>query len=171
MQIKACRLYRGKYYLSNMITASKQRAFIVKAVIFFTVSTLITWWFIQVCPLYNSMQQKLLSCGIAGAKWGIQILAALFLLKEKKWLFVKNIGIACLIGSVILLPYAVCAQFFTISSAGFFTGSLLLAVAAMIYVYALAVRATGAGIKWWLGWLGCLAVAILLQLTVVFNVL
>ena len=141
------------------------------AIFYFLASTAITWWFIQASPLYSSMQQKLLSCGIAGAKWSIQIIAALFFLKEKKWHFLKNIGLTCFIGSVILLPYAVLSTCYGINGNNLFIGSLLLAVAVMIFMYAMSVKNTGIKIYWWLGWMVCLAIAITLQLTVVFHVL
>jgi hypothetical protein len=141
------------------------------AVVYFLLSTLITWWFIEASPLYTSLNQKLLSCGIAGAKWGIQILAALLLLKEKKWHFIKNIGFTCLAGSLVLVPYAVLSNTQDINSTGFFTGSLLLAVAVMILLYAMSVKNAAVKIYWWLGWLFCLAIAVTLQLTVVFHVL
>jgi hypothetical protein len=153
----------------------KQRALLpagcLTATLYFILSTIITWWFIQESPLYNSMQQKMLSCGIAGAKWGIQITAAWLLLKQKKWLFIKYIGLTCFVGSLILLPYPFFARLWQINGNSFFVGSLLLSVAVMIVGYAMAVKLTGVGIKWWVGWLCCLALAISLQLTLVFNVL
>jgi hypothetical protein len=98
---------KGMFYLSGMEITNKPLTALppgcLAAAICFSVSTLVTWWFIQECPLYNSMQQKLLSCGIAGAKWGIQIIAALLLLKQKKWVFIKNIGFTCLAGCLIPL--------------------------------------------------------------------
>ncbi|MBC7934374.1 MAG: hypothetical protein H7Y86_03300 [Rhizobacter sp.] len=141
----------------------------ISAFIYFTISTIITWWFIEASPIYESTQQKLLSCSIAGAKWGIQLLAAFILLKEKKWGFIKNISIVCLMGSLLLLPYAALGWFFHINGSEFFAGSLLLTVAVMILLYAMAVRNAGVAVAWWLGWLGCLGIAILLQLTVVFQ--
>lgn len=141
------------------------------AIIYFTISTIITWWFIEASHLYESTQQKLLSCGIAGAKWSIQLIAAFIFLKEKKWDFIKNISITCLVGSVILLPYAVLAWCCGINSNNFFIGSLMLAVAVMILLYALSVRNASLNIRWWLAWLVCLAIAIFLQLSVVFNIL
>jgi len=141
------------------------------AVFYFLASTAITWWIIEASPLYTSLQQKLLSCGIAGAKWSIQIIAALFFLKETKWHFLKNIGLTCFIGSLILLPYAVLSTGFGINGNDFFVGSLLLAVAVMIFLYALGVKNAGIRIYWWLGWLACLAIAITLQLTLVFHLL
>ena len=143
---------------------------ITVAIIYFLLSTLITWWFIQASPLYTSMQQKLLSCGIAGAKWSIQIFTALIFLKERKWHFIKNISFVCLIGSLILLPYAVLSKLWGVNGNDFFVGSLVLAVAVMIFFYAVAVKNAGINIKWWLGWLLCLAIAVTLQLTIVFHV-
>ena len=141
----------------------------ITAFIYFTISTIITWWFIEASPLYETTQQKILSCSIAGAKWGIQLLAAFIFLQEKRWDFIKNISIVCLVGSLILLPFAALSWFFKINSDQFFVGSLVLAVAVMILLYAMAVRNAGVAIAWWLGWLVCLALAIGLQLTVVFN--
>lgn len=143
----------------------------VKAALYFLLSTLITWWFIIESPLYSSLQQQLLSCGIAGGKWGLQIGAALLFLNNNKWVFIQNIGRACLIGSVILLPYAVAAHFWKWNGNQFFLGSLVVSVATMIVLYAIGTKQAGASIRWWLGWLLCLAIAITLQLTVVFHVL
>ena len=144
---------------------------ILLAIIYFVLSAIITWWFVEVCPLYSSMQQKLLSTGIAGAKWSIQIAAAFFFLKNIKWGFIKNIGNTCLVGAVILLPYAIAASFLNYNSAAFFLLSLLIAVVVMIVLYFLNVRTTGVSIKWFWGWIFCLAIAITLQLTVVFSVI
>ena len=144
---------------------------IIFAIIYFLLSTLITWWFIQASPLYTSTQQKLLSCGIAGAKWSLQIITALILLKEKRWVFIKDIGLTCFIGSIILLPYAIFSSVFGINGKNFFVGSLLVAVAVMILMYAISVRHSRLSKSWWLGWLACLAIAIGLQLTIVFHVL
>ena len=75
---------------------------IVLAIIYFAISTLLTWWFVDTSTLYSGIHQKLLSTSIAGAKWALQIGAAYFLLAEKKWLFIKYIGFTCFIGSLIL---------------------------------------------------------------------
>lgn len=144
---------------------------ITLAILYFTFSTFITWWFIQTSPLYTSMQQKLLSCSIAGAKWGIQIFAAWLFLEEKKWHFIKNIAITCFTGSLILLPYAILSTGYGINNKDFFLSSLLFAVAVMILLYAMSVRNARVKIYWWLGWLACLSIAVSLQLTIVFHVL
>ncbi|MFM6926721.1 MAG: hypothetical protein ACKOU7_14530 [Ferruginibacter sp.] len=141
------------------------------ALLYFFLSTAITWWFVDVCPLYESLQQKLLSTGIAGAKWGLQIIAAYFFMAEKKWDFLKNMGATCLVGSVILLPYAIAAAVSDVYGATFFVGSLLTAVVVMIALYFLNVLKLGLPKKWFWGWICCLAIAITLQLTVVFSVI
>ena len=141
------------------------------SILYFFLSTLITWWFVDVCPLYSSLQQKLLSTGIAGAKWGLQIGAAYFFLSVKKWGFIKNIGATCLVGSFILLPYAISASFSNLNNTAFFVTSLIIAVAVMIILYFLNVKKSGLSLKWFWGWMVCLAIAITLQLTVVFSII
>ena len=144
---------------------------IYSAIIYFILSTLITWWFVAVCPLYSGLQQKLLSTGIAGAKWSLQIALAFLFLKNIKWDFIKNIGATCLVGSIILLPYALMATCSKYNSAIFFVSSLLIAVAVMIVLYYKNVKKTNVSIKWFWGWIICLAIAITLQLTVVFSII
>ena len=149
----------------------KESQKIYLALLYFSLSTGITWWFVDVCPLYSSLSQKILSTGIAGAKWSLQIAAAYFLLGNKKWDFIKNIGITCLVGSLILLPYAIAATFSSANGAAFFTTSLLIAVAVMIFLYFLSVKKLGLPKKWFWIWIFCLAIAITLQLTLVFSVI
>ncbi len=117
--------------------------------------------------LYFSQDKMLLSCAIAGAKWGIQLLAALLWLPGKKWVFIRRIGFVCLIGSCVLLPYCLAADI-RLSGHGFVL-SLILAVAVMIALYHRAVRRTTISQKWFWGWTACLATAISLQVFVVFG--
>lgn len=144
---------------------------IYAALLYFFLSTVITWWFVNVCPLYSGLPQKLLSTGIAGAKWGLQIVAAYFFLAHKKWNFLKNMGATCLVGSVILLPYAFVATFTSLNDPHFFVASLIIAVLVMIILYFLNVQKLALPKKWFWGWIFCLAIAITLQLTVVFSVI
>ena len=144
---------------------------IYRAILYFFLSTIITWWFVDVCPLYTSLEQKLLSTGIAGAKWGLQIAAAYFFLAGKKWEFIKNTGATCLAGSVVLLPYAIAASFSNTNNSSFFINSLLLAVVLMIGLYFLHIKRSGLSVKWFVGWIICLAIAIALQLTIVFSII
>jgi hypothetical protein len=139
------------------------------AAIYFLLSTIITWWFIEQGKLlYFSKNKMMLSCSIAGAKWGIQIMAALVLLKEKKWDFIKQIGIVCVVGSCILLPY--CLLPFIAAIHNSFLFSLIAAVLVMIAMYYNAVTKMQLSTKWFWGWIFCLAIAISLQLFVVFKI-
>ena len=139
-------------------------------ILYFGLSTLLTWWFVAVSPLYISQKQMLLSTCIAGGKWGIQILAAALLLSNKKWEFLKNIGFVCFLGSCMLIPYIIFGSLHWSNSSEFFIGSLLVAVMVMIVLYYKAVINSKIAIKWWYLWLGCLVIAISLQLTVVFHI-
>ena len=139
------------------------------AVLYFFLYTVITWWFIEASPLYTSTSQKILSCVIAGAKWNIQMLAAVFFLQEKKWVFLRNIGLTCLLGSVILLPYSIGSSIRKDNDGSFFIISLIVSVFAMVISYYRSVKKSKVGTHWFAGWLFCLAVAITLQLKVIFN--
>ncbi len=138
-------------------------------IIYFLLSTIITWWFIQEGKfLYISPDKMLLSCTIAGAKWGIQIIAALLYLKDKKWEFIKRIAFVCFVGSCILLPYCLFGFIQTLDKSFLF--SLIAAVLVMIALYYKSVLQLQVSTKWFWGWVGCLAIAISLQLFVVFNI-
>ncbi len=141
------------------------------AVVFFGLSTALTWAFIAVSPLYISPAQMLLSGLVAGGKWGIQIVLALALLGPRAWLFIRNIGLVCLAGSVTLMPYVAAAMLGWSAGAGVFVGSLAAAVGVIVCLYFRATRKSRVGLGWWVGWMACLLVAVTLQLTVVFNVL
>ena len=144
---------------------------IIFSVFYFFTSTIITWWFIAISPLYISNEQMLLSCGIAGGKWMIQLLAGFILLNEKRWEFIRRIGCTCFIGSVLLLPYCISSMMRLSDSATFFLGSLILSVSTMIVIYYWSVRKCRISLIWWAAWLICLAIAVTLQLTIVFHVL
>jgi len=141
------------------------------AIVYFFLSTVLTWWFVAVSPLYISEEQKYLSTAVAGGKWGIQIMLAIALLGEKRWVFIKEIGFVCLVGSCVLIPYATLSSFGLISNAPFFVGSLAAAIVAMIYLYHRATKRSEVALRWWYFWLVCLATAVSLQLTVVFQVI
>ena len=138
------------------------------AILYFLLSTTITWWFVSFSPMYISQQQMLLSTAIAGGKWAIQIVLGLVLLKDKSFRFVREIGFVCLIGSCVLLPYVLAAFLKLWDSPQFFVGSLVVSVINMVYFYFRGVKRVQVPIGWWLFWLLCLACAITLQLTVVF---
>ena len=143
---------------------------IAVAAIWFLLSTIITWWFIKSGALlyHFDTQKMILSCAVAGAKWGMQIVAAFLLLKEKRWVFIRGIAFTCFVGSCILLPYCLGALS-GIQGANGFQLSLALSVGSMLLLYYRNVRKSGVSVRWYFFWLACLAVAIGLQLTVVFH--
>ncbi len=153
-----------------MATATDTRK-IAQAVVYFFLSTAITWYFIECgSSLYHfNRDMMLLSCSIAGAKWAIQILAAFFLLKEQRWLFISNIAFTCFIGSCILISFCITSVRNLLPGNGFLI-SLIAAVAAMLVLYYYSVRSSEVSVKWYFLWVTCLAIAISLQLTVVFGV-
>lgn len=156
------------FYISIISTPNLKNKNIALAFIYFLLSTIITWWFIKEAELlYFSQHKMLLSCTVAGAKWGIQICAAFLFLKEKKWDFIKRIGFTCFIGSCILLPYCLFSFIREIDKS--FLLSLIIAVLVMIAMYYQAVLKTNISKKWFWGWVLCLAAAISLQLLVVFK--
>lgn len=138
-----------------------------RAVLYFSLSTAVTWWFIEAgAGLYASREKMMLSCAIAGGKWALQISAAFFLLGEKRWVFIWRLGEVCAGGSLVLVPYCFAAVQPWMGSTGFFL-LLLAAVALMIMLYCRAVRRTGLNAHWLWGWIFCLAIAITLQITIV----
>lgn len=139
------------------------------AFIYFALSTLLTWWFVALSPMYISPKQMILSTAIAGGKWGIQILLGLIFLERKRWPFVKEIGFVCFSGSCILLPYVGLSFLKIWDHPNFFIGSLIFAVVVMILLYRKGTMKLGLPYKWWLFWLASLGIAITLQLTMVFH--
>jgi len=144
---------------------------ILFSIFYFFAASVITWCFIAISPLYISREQMLLSCGIAGAKWMIQLIAAFFLLQDKRWEFIRRIGFTCFIGSVLLMPYCISSVLKIGDSPHFFLGSLIFSVVFMIVIYYRSVIKCKISLRWWTTWLICLATAISLQLTIVFHIL
>lgn len=111
----------------------------------------------------------ILSGCIAATKWIVQIVLAIVSLREKKWLFISRIATVCLTGSIALFVYYLPA-IIPVPVSGFtlFSSSIALSVVIMIWLYYKAVVKTNLSLKWFGMWLACLAIAITLQLTVVF---
>lgn len=144
---------------------------IILAGVCFFISTLLTWWFIEVSNLYHSQKQEILSAGIAGGKWGLQILLALIFLREKKWAFIYGISVVCMVGSIILLPYCLALISGFPDSPAFFVGSLIAAVFAMLVFYYQTVKKNEVGGQWFVFFAVALFIAVSLQLTVVFKII
>lgn len=150
---------------------SLHRKDLLAAALCFALSTLITWWFIIAGKaLYGDSRKMFLSCSIAGAKWAVQILAAFVFLSNRRWPFIRRISVVCLAGSLVLLPFCFPPVQRLLGLNGFLI-SLVACVLLMIALYYISVRRSGVSVKWFWGWMGCLTIAILLQLTVVFAVI
>ena len=143
---------------------------VLYASFYFTLSTLITYWFIESAPVYTSLAQKMTSCGIAGIKWAIQIIFALVFLQGKKWNFIRNIGFTAFLGSLLLVPFSVSSFFGINVDSVFFVCSLIVSVLVMVFSYLISVKKSNVPSLWWAGWLFCLAIAITIQLKLVFNI-
>lgn len=134
---------------------------------YFILSAIITWWFIYEGQLlYFSPEKMILSCAIAGTKWGIQIVAAILFLQQTKWIFIKRIGLTCFVGSCILVPYSFSDFIQEIPNS--FLLSLISAVVVMIGMYYRSVEDTQLSSHWFWGWIVCLAIAVSLQVFAIF---
>ena len=106
---------------------------------------------------YISLRQMLLSGGIAGGEWAIQLSLAWFRLGDEKWRYYREMGMICAIGSSILVPYI-------ITSGGweYFLASLIGCVVVMAGL--ICWRLSNLGLrKFWVPlWFGLLAVAVTL---------
>lgn len=150
-----------------MNTTSKNAVF---AVSYFLLATLLTGIFLtDKFWLYSNTGAMIASGSIAAAKWLIQIGAALILLNHEKWEFIKRIARVSFIGSCILFCYNLMG-FLPLPLSGFsqFVAAIGLAVMVMIFLYYKAVKKTGLTLEWFWGWLICLIIAIILQLTCIF---
>lgn len=138
------------------------------AALYFLFASILTSWFIaRKFWLYESVGLMTLSAGIAGAKWAVQLIAALILLKEQRWVFIKNIGLVALIGSVALFLYYILP-----ASWGFGTlaGPVAFSIGIMMLLYYRMVKQLGLSLYWFWSWIMSLILAVLLQLTLVFDV-
>ena len=125
--------------------------------------------FVLGSPLYISQEQFILSLSIAGGKWMIQLFLAVALLRKRRSSFIHGMGRVCLIGSAILIPYIISSWLDISDDTLFFFGSMVLAILIMAFRYYAEVARLNLSLGWWYAWLFTLAVAIGLQLTIVFH--
>lgn len=92
----------------------------------------------------------------------------MLVLRNERWAFIRRLGAVCLAGSVVLLPYCFASMREMLGSSGFLA-SIIAAVALMIALYWRAVWRSGLHPRWFWGWIACLAIAVTLQVTVVFG--
>ncbi len=144
---------------------------IIYAGLYFALSALLTFYFIDgKFWLYESVDDMVMSAGIAGAKWVIQIIAAIIFLRTEKWIFLKRIGFVCFIGSAALYIYYL-LPFLPLSLSGFsqFVMSIFFSVIMMSVLYYRAVIKTGISLNWFGLWMFCLTVAIVMQEAFAFK--
>ncbi len=143
---------------------------ILLVIIYFSLSTVLTGIFIvNKVWLYPDIHAMFISGLIAGSKWAIQLVAAWFWLGKEKWIFTKRLGLVCLIGSCLLFNYNLMGLLsLPISGFNQFILAIAIAVCFMIVLYYRAVKKSNLSIKWFMAWIICLAIAIVLQITVVF---
>ncbi len=143
---------------------------ILLSITYFSLSAALTALFIgNKYWLYPSVNAMVISGAIASAKWTLQLLAAWLWLGKEKWLFIKHLGLVCLMGSTLLFTYNL-MSYLPLPLAGFtqFIIAIVIAVITMIVLYYKAIRKSNLSINWFWGWITCLIIAIVLQLTIVF---
>jgi hypothetical protein len=129
-----------------------------RAAIYFGISLILTTLFVLGCPL-----------SIASAKWIMHVFLAIALLRKRRDTFIHGMGMVCLTGSLILTPYVITSWLDISDDPLFFFASLILAVLVMVFRYYAEVIRLNLSLGWWYAWLFTLAVAVGLQLSLVFH--
>ena len=75
----------------------------VKPIIYFLLSTVITYIFIAANTVYDTLSFRLLALTIAGLVWGLQVAGAFLLPDNKRRIFLEEAGKVCLFGSLVLM--------------------------------------------------------------------
>jgi hypothetical protein len=141
----------------------------VTAIIYFAVSVMITAWFIEQKFGYAVTPNAILLSNIVAAiKWVMMTIAAMVLLQENKWLFIRRMAFACLAGSFAMFStYAF--RFIPVSSWQQFTYAMAFALLVMTVFYFKAVTDTRLSLKWFAVWMVILIISVILQVKVVFD--
>gem|GEM_PF-408837 len=137
---------------------------------YFFLATIIIGCFIEWSPVYVSLNQKIISCCIVGVNWNLQMIAALIFMDERRWVFLRNIGLTYLLGAIILLPYCISNLAGLENGTLFFVLSLIVSSAAMVVSYYYKVKKMKIGLGWFAGWFVCLTIAVVFQLLLVFDI-
>jgi hypothetical protein len=141
----------------------------VTAILYFAVSVMITAWFIEQKFGYMVTPESILLSNIVAAfKWVVMAIAALVLLKEDKWAFIRRMAFACLAGSCAMFSTYV-FRFLPVSSWQQFTYAMALALLVMTIFFFKAVTDTRLSLKWFAVWMALLIISVILQVKVVFN--
>ncbi|AYL93952.1 hypothetical protein [Mucilaginibacter celer] len=139
------------------------------AIIYFAISGLITAWFIGMKFGYIASPLTIVLANFVSVfKWAAMVIAAIWLLKRNKWVFIRRVGFACFTGTCMLLTVFI-TRHLPIGSWQQFTYPVFLALFVMTVLCFRAVYVTGLSVKWFIGWLICLAIGMVLQTRVVLG--
>jgi hypothetical protein len=135
------------------------------AALYFFIAAALTIFFISgKLWLYSSERTMRISAAITGIKWLVQVIAAIVLLGDKKWTFIRGLGFVCLSGSLTLYLYYL-FPFLPIAIDGFsqFIVSVASSILVTILMYYNIVQQNRISVAWFFGWAACLSVSFLLQ--------
>jgi hypothetical protein len=136
------------------------------ALLYFLLSVVITYVFIDSNVVYNSYQIKLIALTIASVVWGIQVVGAFIFLKNKKYLFLREAGKVCFWGSVSLMASVVINYLFAFPLQVQLQVSainVLLSIILMTFLFTKFLKQLHLSYKWVVVWLLCLSIAVPLQ--------
>ena len=136
------------------------------ALLYFLLSIIITYVFIDANPVYSTLRFKIVALTIAAIVWGIQVAGAFLYLKSKKYAFLREAGMVCFWGSVILMG-SVFINYFSSFSSGtqlkISGANVLLSVIVMAIMFANFLKKLQLSFGWLAVWLICLCIAVPLQ--------
>jgi hypothetical protein len=136
------------------------------ALLYFLLSIIVTYVFIDANAVYNTQRFKIVALTIAAIVWGIQVVAAFLLLKNKKYAFMREAGKVCFWGSVVLMLSVAINYFSNLSSEvqlHISAANVLLSVIVMAIMFANFLRRLQLSLGWLAVWLICLCIAVPLQ--------
>ena len=136
------------------------------ALLYFLLSIIITYVFIDANPVYSTLRFKIVALTIAAIVWGIQVAGAFLYLKSKKYAFLLEAGMVCFWGSVILMGSVFINYFSSFSSETQLKisgANVLLSVIVMAIMFANFLKKLQLSFGWLAVWLICLCIAVPLQ--------
>ena len=136
------------------------------AILYFTLSIIVTYVFIDCNPVYNSIRFQLTALTIAAIVWGIQAAGAFIYLKALKYVFLREAGKVCFWGSVSLMASVLINYFFTFSAdvqLRISAANILISVIVMAILFARFLKRLRLPLTWLVIWLISLCIAVPVQ--------
>jgi hypothetical protein len=136
------------------------------AILYFALSVIVTYVFIDSNPVYNSLRFKLTVLTIAAIVWGIQVAGAFIYLGTSKYAFLREAGKVCFWGSVSLIASVLINYFFSFSAdvqLKISAANILLSVILMAILFAAFLKRLRLPFTWLVVWLICLCIVVPLQ--------